>query len=131
MATSHTPNWDLGWFDPKSLYGGTQYQTSASFGTSPAGHQYYNKNPDIYYNRTTLPYASGNDAFSQFVRSRQNLFQQGYAAALGSNPNLSVQDYAHQIGLNQQLLRQQFMQQAPQQRNVDYSAYGGRMRWTP
>jgi len=117
------------WFDPHSLYGGTQYGVAARFGESPAGHQYYNKTPGIYYDRTTMPYASGSDPFSQFVRSRQAMFQQGYAAALGSNPNLSVQDYAHQIGLNQNALHQQFMQLGAQQRGVDYSNFSGRSRW--
>lgn len=117
------------WFDPNSMYGSTQYSGTGQFGQSPAGHQYYNKTPGTYYDRTTMPYGSGNDPFSQFVRSRGALFESGYRAALGTNPHLSVQDYAHQIGLGQNSLHQQFMQLAPSQRGVDYSNYGGRSRW--
>jgi hypothetical protein len=122
-------SWNNFWFDPKSIYGGTQYQNANQFGRSPAGTSYYNKTPSIYFNRMTLPYAGGSDPFSQFVQSRQSMFQQGYASALGSNPNLTVQQYAQQIGLNQNALHQQFMQQSPNQRGVNYSDYSGRSRW--
>lgn len=118
-------------FNPTARYG-TTYHGTGSFGTSPAGTLYYNKTPSTLYNRYTMPFASGNDPFSQFVRSRQSLFENGYQAALGTNPNLTVQQYAQQIGLNEQNLRNQFNQQiAPSQRGVDYSNYGGRVRWIP
>jgi hypothetical protein len=118
------------WFDPTNRYG-TMYHGTGSFGQSPAGVLYYNKTPSTLYNRYTLPFSGGNDPFSQFVRSRQAMFENGYEAALGTNPNLTVQQYAQQIGLNQQNLRNQFMQLAPSQRGVDYSNYGGRVRWIP
>lgn len=117
------------WFDPHSLYGSTQYTGTGSFGRSPAGIQYYNKTPSTYYDRMTLPYASGNDPFSAFVRSRGAMFDAGYKSALGTNPYLTTQQYAQQLGLNQNSLHQQFMQLAPSQRGVDYSTYGGRSRW--
>lgn len=118
------------WFNPTARYG-TIYHGTSNFGTSPAGVQYYNKTPSTLYNRYTMPFASGNDPFSQFVRSRQALFQNGYEAALGTNPNMTVQQYAAQIGLNEQNLRNQFNMLAPSQRGVDYSNYGGRVRWIP
>lgn len=120
------------WFNPTSQYGGT-YQPGTgkgSFATSPAGTQYFNQNPRAWYDRATLPFASGNDPFSQFVRSRAQMFEQGYDAAQGTNPFLTVPQYGGQQSLSQQYLRGLFNRQAPQLRGISYSNFGGgRQRW--
>jgi len=115
------------------MYGApAPYVGDGSFGRSPAGTQYYNKTPSTLYDRLTLPYSSGDDPFSRFVRSRGNMFDAGYKAALGTNPFLTAQQYAQRIGLNQDALRAQFMNQAPDLRGVNASNVGGgRVRWIP
>jgi hypothetical protein len=113
-------------FDPNSWYGGTY--APGAFDTAPAAKNYYNQNPDAFWAKNTLPFASGLDAFSKFVQGRQNVWQQGWAAAQGTNPNLTVQQYGS-IPTEKQF-RQEFNRLPFQQRGVSYSNMGGgRNRW--
>ncbi len=122
---------DSSWFNPQSQYGQTYYQPN-DFSQTPAGNSYYNQNLGAYYDRRTLPFAGGNDPFSTFVRNRQSLFQQGYGAALGTNPNLTTQQYGNGLDLSEGGFRNAFNQQAAQLRGRNDSNYGaGRLRWSP
>lgn len=119
-----------GWsfFDPSSSYGGTY--APGSFITAPAGTQYFNRNPRAYWDQQTAPYASGNGAFDRFVQSRYTPWNQGYDAALGTNPELTVPQYGDQSGLSEKYFRGMFSNLAASQRGESASQYGGgRMRW--
>lgn len=115
------------WFNPTSQYGGSYKPGTGagSFAQSPAGTQYFNRDPGVWYDRATLPFSSGNDPFSQFVRSRQQMFERGYDAAQGTNPFLTVPQYGKQNPLSEAFFRAMFMHQPAQLRGQSYSNIGG------
>lgn len=120
-----------GYFNPNTNYGGSAYQTqNGNFTDFWEGvrYQYLNDNPSAVWSMFTTPFAGGNAAFDQYVRSQENTMNDAYLAAQSVNPDLSRQQFYTNIGY--QGLLNRFLQQAPQQRGVNLGNSGaGRVQW--
>lgn len=120
-----------GYFNPNSTYGGEQYQNGdGSFTPFWEGlrYQYLNDNPSAVWSMATSPYAGGNASFDQWLRSQESSVHDAYLGALANNPDLSYQQFVDGIGY--QGFVNQYLNQAPQQRNIQRSNWGaGKSQW--
>jgi len=114
------------YYNPSSSYGGDRnWATTPAMG-GPSG--YLENNPQSLYTRFFSPWASGDDAFSRWVRSQYGNTQQGYEAAFASNPDLTYGKYLSDLGPGSFAQRWQSMN--PQQRGESTNLFGGgRMQW--
>lgn len=114
------------YYDPSNSYGGDRdWATTPAIG-GPGG--YLENNPSAAYTRFVSPWASGEDAFSRFVRSQFGNVSQGYEAAFASNPDLGFQSYLSSLGPGH--FQQRWRQMNPQQRGESTSLFGGgRTQW--
>jgi hypothetical protein len=118
------------YFDPNSWYGATQDYSTAPVVGGPGG--YLSNTPQAAYLRMIAPFASGEDPFSQFVRSQYSRAYGGYQAAAATNPNLGFgygqQDYLR--GLGEHFFRALWSQRPADQRGLNLPRYGGgRVQW--
>lgn len=114
-----------GYFNPNTDYGGADYQdANGNFTDFWQGirYQYLNDNPSAVWSMFTSPFGGGNAAYDQWLRSQESPMNDAYLAALSVNPDLSRQQYYEGVGYNGLLDR--YLQQAPQQRQVNPSAFG-------
>lgn len=120
MATgSANPFYDPTWYDP--AFG-------PQFNQTQAGRYYYDQNPQTAYTALTSPYAGGNDAFSQFVRSQWTPAYQGYQAQSAVNPDLHAYDYFARV-LDPNALLAQFNALSPSARGEQWGRFAGPVRW--
>lgn len=114
------------YYDPASNYGGDRdWATTPAMG-GPAG--YLENNPNALYTRFFSPWASGEDAFSRWVRSQYGNTRQGYEAAFASNPDLTYGSYMSGLGPGH--FANRWQQMNPQQRGESTSLFGGgRLQW--
>lgn len=120
------------YFDPNFLYGGSQDYATAPVVGGPGG--YLSGTPQAAYLRFVAPFASGNDPFSNYVRSQYSRAYGGYQAAAATNPNLGFgygpanQDYLQM--LNPQFFQNQFSRLGASDRGLNLPRYGGgRIQW--
>jgi hypothetical protein len=114
------------YYNPASSYGGDRDWASTPLMGGPTG--YLETNPQAAFTRFFSPWASGDDAFSRFVRSQYGNTQQGYEAAYASNPELTYQSYLQGLGPGN--FSQRWARMNPQQRGESNSLFGGgRVQW--
>lgn len=118
------------YYDPNSLYGGNQDYSTAPIVGGPGG--YLGENPQAAYLRFIAPFASGNDAFSNYVRQQYSRAYGGFQAAAATNPDLGFgrgsNDYLK--GLGPDFFRDQFSRYTGEQRGISTPRYGaGRVQW--
>lgn len=126
-----------GWYDPNNLYGGQQPGPNTGGSTLPTLSDYLQRmNFQIAYDYATQGQGlNPKGAFSNYVRSQQDMLQRAYNAALVSNPDLTHQQflsgYGNGTGLLPQL--QQNFQSLPYQlRGEDPRQWGqGTQGWVP
>lgn len=132
-------------YDPNSTYGahirqdseggwipampGATGATPGSHSTMPIAGDYLRDNYDAAYYRFIAPFAGGQDAYSNFVRSKMSEVLRNFEAAKATNINLTFPNYLNQ--LDPQSFRNQYQQLAPWQRGeASGSQMGaGRMKW--
>jgi hypothetical protein len=118
-----------GWtFDPNSLYGGTQDQSSTPIVSGPNG--FLANNEDAAYYRFIAPFAQGQDSFSNYVRSQMSNVLRNFRAAQATNPNLQLPDFLQ--GFDQNTFMNQYLNSGmPSQRGeTSPSQLGaGRLKW--
>lgn len=116
------------YYDPSSLYGARESAVTMPIVSGP--NQFLANQPQAGYARYTAPFASGEDPFSRFVRSQYGQAQQGYQAALATNPSLSFyNNYLPGLG-GENYFRQRFLSLPASARGEQPGLLGGgRMRW--
>jgi len=116
-------------YDPNSTYGapGGVSQVNTPVVSGPNG--FLANNEDATYYRFIAPFAGGQDAFSQFVRSKMGEVVRNFRGAQATNPNLQLWDYLRPM--TEQTFRQQYQDLAQWQRGeASGSQMGaGRMKW--
>ena len=94
---------------------------------SPVEKNQANQNPSGAYLRAiTAQGFGGVDQPSDWARSLENRFQQGYSAAQLTNPELNWEQY---LGKSMPDLRHLYLSMDPQSRGVNSSPYVGGARW--
>lgn len=122
MATSWT-------FDPNSAYGSPGgSQATMPIVSGPNG--FLANNEDAAYYRTIAPFAGGQDAFSNFVRSKMGEVFRNFRGAQATNPNIQIDPYLRER-VTEDSMRQAYLQLAPWLRGeASGSQMGaGRMKW--
>lgn len=116
-------------YNPDSTYGapGGQSAVDMPIVSGPTG--FLTNNEDAAYYRQVMPFAYGNDAFSNFVRGKMSEVLRNFRAAQATNPNLLVHKFLEP--LTEQSFRTQFQEQAPWTRGEASSGQmnAGRLKW--
>jgi hypothetical protein len=117
-------------YDPSNLYGGSQDLSSSFVVGGPGG--YLANSPQAAYLRFIAPFAGGNDAFGNFVRSQYSRAYGGFQAAAATNPDLGFgrgqNDYLR--GLGPDFFRNLYGNASAEQRGINTPRYGaGRVQW--
>lgn len=86
-------------------------------------------NEDAAYYRQVIPFASGSDALSNFIRGRMSEVLRNFRASQATNPNLNVQSFL--APLTRESFQREFQEIAPWQRGEASSGQmnAGRMKW--
>ena len=115
-------------YNPASTYG-AQGGSHVSMPIVSGPNGFLANNEDAAYYRQVMPFASGNDAFSNFVRGKMTEVLRNFRAAQATNMNLNVQDFLQP--LTEQSFRTQFQEQAPWARGEAGSGQmnAGRLKW--
>src|SRR5690606_17297686 len=114
------------YYNPNTNYGGDRdWPTTPAMG-GPGG--YLEQNPQALFTRFISPWASGEDAFSRYVRSQFGNTMQGYEAAFANNPDLTFARFLE--GLGPGFYQQRWRMMNPQQRGESANLFGGgRVQW--
>lgn len=121
-----TPSWI---FDPTSSYGAAGgSQVSTPIVSGPGG--FLSSNEDAAFYRHIAPFAQGQDAYSNYVRSKMTEVLRNYRAAQASNPNLLLPSFLQQFA-PEAAFRQSYLQTAPWLRGEAPASQfgGGRLKW--
>jgi hypothetical protein len=104
----------FGWLD--APFGGTHY-----FNQPGAGNQ-------AGYTAWSAPWGGGYDPFSQWTQAQRPRINQGYEAALGTNPDLKWTDFLQALG-GEHAMRAQFGNLSPQQRGENRASFVPPSNW--
>jgi hypothetical protein len=122
--------WGAGSFNyykPGAMYGQTQYPTPNSWGQTPIGDNYLERERDATFTRWSGQHGvRDNDPFGDYVRSQQSKVFGGYKAALGTNQNLKFQDFLNDDLMNQ--FRNDFSRLTQGQRGESTGQFAQRAR---
>jgi hypothetical protein len=116
-------------YNPASTYGAPGGQSAVDMPIVSGPNGFLANNEDAAYYRQVMPFAYGNDAFSNFVRGKMTEVLRNFRAAQATNPNLQVQNFLQP--LTEQSFRSQYEQIAPWQRGESGSGQmnAGRLKW--
>jgi hypothetical protein len=115
-------------YNPNSNYGNPGGSAvTMPIVSGPGG--FLDQNEDAAYYRQVMPFASGQDALSQFIRSQLSDVYRNFKAAQATNPNLNFQNFLSP--LTRESFQRQYIQRAPWLRGEASSGQmnQGRMKW--
>lgn len=115
-------------YDPTNMYGATGgSNVGMPIVSGPNG--FLANNEDAAYYRQVMPFAGGQDALSQYIRSRMSDVLRNFRAAQATNTNLDIQSFL--APLTRESFQQEFKAAAPWARGQasDAQMNAGRMKW--